>query len=67
MATEVVINTKQKSTLKQLLAVGKVSLSIPKIDKRTLNALSARGLVKVVETKKGSYAAPTARGKRFFN
>jgi predicted transcriptional regulator len=65
MAAEI-INTKQKSTLKTIVAQGKVDLST-KIDKRTVNALEVRGLVKTSESKKGAFVAPTAKGKKYFN
>ena len=67
MATQQInISEKSLSTLKDIVkAGGKVDASV--FDKRSLRALGARELVKVTETKKGIYVAPTAKGKQFIN
>lgn len=66
MAESVSINPKQVSVLKLVVSNGKLELT-KKIDKRTVNALEARGLVKVTSSKKGAFVAPTAKGKKFLN
>jgi RNA-binding protein YhbY len=66
MAESITINTNQLSTLKAIVAAGKATLD-HNFDKRTVNALETRGLVKVTTNRKGTFAAPTAKGKKFAN
>lgn len=64
---EVVINEKQQDTLKKIVEGGKVSPMDINADMRTVNALQARGLVKVRTTAKGSSVSSTAKGRKYFN
>lgn len=67
MATEnITLNTNQTKVLKDIVASGKVDFTTG-IDKRSVNALAKRGLVKITETKKNTFVAPTAKGKKYLN
>jgi hypothetical protein len=66
MATETItLSANQAKVLKEVVAAGKIDLST--IDKRAVNALETRGLVKTTETRKGMIVAPTAKGKKALN
>lgn len=66
MAETITINDKQKDTLKDVVKAGRAIVE-GNFDKRTINALEVRGLVKKSENKKGIFVAPTAKGKKFLN
>jgi predicted transcriptional regulator len=61
------INEKQTDTLKSIVKTGKVNVIEANLDKRTVNALETRGLVKKSENKKGLFVIATAKGKKFLN
>lgn len=61
------INETQTDTLKWIVKAGKTDIVEANLDKRTINALARRGFVKVTENKKGTFAVPTAKGKKFVN
>ena len=61
------INEKQTDTLKSIVKSGKMNVIEAKLDKRTINALETRGLVKKSENKKGIFVIATAKGKKFLN
>lgn len=66
MATETItLSANQAKVLKEVVAAGKIDLS--SVDKRAVNALETRGLVKTSESKKGTFVAPTAKGKKALN
>ena len=66
MSTEIVINKTQEKALKSLVKTGG-KVSVDGFDKRTINALSKRDLVKVTENKKGTFVAATAKAKKILN
>lgn len=68
MQQSVTINPKQTTALKSIVRSGKkVNIIEANLDKRSINALEARGLVKKYETKKGLFVIATAKGKKFLN
>ena len=70
MATKQVavkINDNQRLALKTIIANGKMPLDPAVVDRRSTKALETRGLVKITETKKGVFVAPTAAGKKLLN
>jgi hypothetical protein len=67
MSTEIVIiNEAQKDALK-VIVKGRVNIEEAGLDKRTINALERRELVKITENSKGLFAAATAKGKKALN
>jgi hypothetical protein len=55
----------QEDVLRHIVNEGKASAD--DVDKRSLNALDRRGLVKITTNKKGTFAAATAKGKKLLN
>lgn len=66
-STDIVINERQATNLKMVIKAGKIDYADPGLDRRSVNALQARGLVKFNELKTGTFVVPTAIGKRFKN
>jgi DNA-binding MarR family transcriptional regulator len=62
MTEEIVLSEAQLSCLKAVSDGGKVETKT--VDKRSVNALEKKGLVKVTENKKGAFVALTAKGKK---
>jgi hypothetical protein len=65
MRTQQKITPTQAKQLKAVIVAGKSILE--DLDGRSVNALERRGLVKVTENKKGTFVAPTAKGKKILN
>jgi hypothetical protein len=63
MAENVILNDNQLKTLTDIVKMGKAEMS--NFDKRCINALEKRGMVKTSENKKGIFVVPTARGKKY--
>jgi hypothetical protein len=59
---DIKLSEKQTKNLKTVIGSGKVS--IKDLDGRSVNALEARGLVKVSYNTKGTWVSPTAKGKK---
>jgi hypothetical protein len=52
----------QNKNLKAVIGAGKAD--IKELDARSVNALEARGLVKVASNSKGTFVTATAKGKK---
>ena len=65
MQAEIKLSKAQEDTLESIVQSGKTG--IEGYNKRTVTSLENRGLVKVTEQKKGTFVAPTAKGKKALN
>jgi predicted MarR family transcription regulator len=62
---QVVLTEKQKEVLGLILKSDKADAA--EFDKRSIKALEMRELVKLTETKKGTFVKATAKGKKALN
>lgn len=56
------LSNRQSETLDNVVNTGKIDYK--ELDGRSVRALEARGLVKVAESKKGTFVTATAKGKK---
>jgi len=64
MPEQVQINEKQRDNLKAIIKAKKIDYNSPDLDRRSIRALVARELVKLVDQKTGTFVIPTAKGKK---
>ena len=56
------LTIRQGETLDNVVNTGKIDYK--ELDGRSVRALANRGLVKVTETRKGTFVTPTAKGRK---